>query len=447
MHKKLTIKRSLTIFGILLIGGISSCKKDTALEITPEPPVAQQPAGNGRDTITVGQSVSLHPKLATKSGLTYIWTVNGAPTGTDSVLAFKPDARGDYQIAFKASNAGGSTAVNYNIHVWGKYENGFFQINEGWFGHGTGTVGFYRYDTQKLEDSVYTKENPGKTLDPVSSTLEYGTIFNNKLFLVSKVGGPIVVTDAYSLKETGRVASAGGNDWRAFVGIDANKGLVSSQKGVFPLDLTTLTIGAKIDAISGQAGDMIKAGNYVFVLAQTGGVIILNASDYSVAKKISGMVVGFARTPDGAVWAAGGTSLVKINPTTLDVQTVTVPFTVFGSWGAWHPGSITASTKENLVYLAQNKSFSGGKTIYRYLDGDAASLQNAFITLPTGKELYGAGIGYNPQTNQLQVSTVQSGYGTNYSFNNLYFHDAVTGQLKKDVAYTGYYFPAVSVFH
>jgi len=37
----------------------------------------------------------------------------------------------------------------------GKFENGFFIVNEGWFGHGTGEVSFFNYSTGKLTDSVF----------------------------------------------------------------------------------------------------------------------------------------------------------------------------------------------------------------------------------------------------------------------------------------------------
>ncbi|MGY0034503.1 DUF5074 domain-containing protein [Pedobacter sp. NJ-S-72] len=241
-------------------------------------------------------------------------------------------------------------------------------MNEGWFGHGTGTVSFFRFNTNKMEDSIFVKENPTKNLEPKSSTLQSGVIFNKKFYLISKVGGPMVVTDEYSMKEVARIPGQGGNDWRSFVGVNETKGLISSGKGVFPLDLNTLVVGQKIADVGGQVGDMIKEGNYIFVLSSTDGVVILNASDNTVVKKIAGASVGFARTIDGSIWAAGGTKLFKIN-SAVEVETITVPFIISGSWGAWHPGSITASTKENAVFFAKNGSFSGGTEIYKYIPG------------------------------------------------------------------------------
>ena len=435
------------LFSGLVVISITSCEKDEQQTSFPKPQLAAELADNGKDSTTVGASLVLHPKLGNVTDAGYSWTVNGTKMGADSVFTFKPVAAGDYKIRLRAVTKGGEVNLNYQIHVWAKYENGFYIVNEGWFGHGSGTVSFYRYDTQAMEDSLFVKENPGKDLGSVASTLQSGVIFNKKLFLVVKAGGPVVVTDQYSLKEQSRIPATAGSYWLSFVGIDANKGLLSSTTGLYPLDLNTLAIGTKITGLSGQTGDLIKQGNYIFALSQTDGVVILNASDLTVVKKIAGASVGFARTTDGAIWAAGTTKIFKISAVTLEVETTTVPFTIFGSWGAWHPGSISASTKENAIYFARSGSFGGGTMIYKYIPGNAASLQAPFATLPAGKIFYGAGVSYNAALNRLLVTTVQSGFGDNYKVNNLYFYDSVTADIKKTVTYDGFYFPSVIVSH
>ncbi|RFZ94317.1 DUF5074 domain-containing protein [Mucilaginibacter conchicola] len=329
----------------------------------------------------------------------------------------------------------------------GKYENGFFIINEGWFGHGTGTVSFFDYATSKITDSIFTKENPGKTLEPATSSLEFGTVYDGKLYLLTKSGGPLVAADAKTMKETGRIAANAGNDWRYFIGLDKNNGLVSTGSGIYPINLSTMSLGTRISTVNGEVGDMVKAGNYIFVISANDGLDILKASDYTLVKNIPGVVVGFAVTPDGSVWAGGDTKLEKINPTSLEVTDVTVPFTINGSWGAWHPGSITASTRENTVFIANNGPYGGGTTIYKYVDGNAASVANAFITVNENNELYGKGLAYNSTTNLLMVNTVESGYGTHFAANTLLSYHAGTGAKTGSIAFTGYYFPATYAFH
>jgi len=397
-----------------------------------------------KDTLTIGKALKLSSKLADRKNVSFEWAIGGKVVGSDSTYIFKPETRGDFKITMIAKNDGGNVALTYDIHAWGAYENGFFMINEGWFGHGTGTVGFYRYDTKAIEDSVFVKVNPDKDLKPATSTLEFGTIINKKLFLVAKVGGPVVVADAYSLKEEKRIAAKGGNDWRAVVGIDENQALLTSSKGIFKLNLNTMEVSGQIDGITGQVGDIVKSNGYVFALSASKGVIVINASTLAIEKTIPGMVLGFAVTDDKKVWAAGGKNLISIDSNTLEVKEIPLGFQAYGSWGAWHPGSITAA--KNDIFIAKNGSFSGGKEVYKYT-GTPESLTAPFITLTNSNILYGAGIGYDRKKNILVLNTLNEGFGVNFSINNLYLFNADSGVKTASVNYSGYYFPAVSVFH
>jgi len=331
----------------------------------------------------------------------------------------------------------------------GAYSNGFYLINEGWFGHGTGEVNFYSYATGTLQDSVFGVANPTKNLNPATSTLQFGSIFNGKIYLVSKVGGPLVVADEGTLVESARIAASPSNDWRAFVGVDATHALVSSQTGIFPLSLPSLAVGTKLagTSISGQVGDMIKSGNFIFTLSASAGCVILNASTNTIVKTIAGVVVGFTKTTDGAVWCAGGTTLTRIDPSTLATTTVTLPFTANNSWAAWHPGSITASTSQNAIFIVNNGTSTGGTTIYKYVVGVPSSLSAPFITIASGNETYGSGVGYDASSDRLVVTTVQSGGTTHYSVNDLVIYNATTGAQISDLPYSGFWFPSIMVFH
>lgn len=397
-----------------------------------------------RDTLTIGKTLQLSSRLADRKNVSVEWTIDGKVAGSDSTYVFKPETRGDFKITMTAKNDGGKVSLTYDIHTWGAYENGFFMINEGWFGHGTGTVGFYRYDTKAIEDSVFVKVNPDKDLKPATSTLEFGTIINKKLFLVSKVGGPVVVADAYSLKEEKRIAAKGGNDWRAVVGVNENQALLTSGKGIFKLDLNTMEVNGQIEGVTGQVGDVVKANGYIFALSASKGVVVINASTLAVEKTIPSMVLGFAVTDDKKVWAAGGKKLISIDSNTLEVKEIAINFQANGSWGAWHPGSITAA--KNDVFIAKNGSFSGGKEVYKY-NGTVESLNAPFVTLTNSNILYGAGIGYDRKKNTLVVNTVNEGFGANFAINNLYLFNADSGIKIGTINFSGYYFPAVSVFH
>jgi len=443
MKKINNYRFSAFLLALILVSLTISCSKDLegfAPDIFP-------PVNNGYDTTTVGTPLELNPVIQNTGGTTFSWTMDGQVVSTEPVYTFTTTEPGDYTVVFQTGNSVGSASQEYNIHVRNLYENGFFIINEGWYGNGSGSVSFYRYDTELKEDSIFTKANTGKDLGPNTSTLEFGTIYDNKIYMLSKYGGPLVAADAKTMKETGRIASAAANDFRALIGVSAGNGVLSTNDGLYPIGLNTLTIGTKVAGITGEVADLIKSGNYIFALTAADGVVVLNAADLTIAKKFAGISVGFALTNDGIVWAAGNKELIRIDPADLDTTQIHLPFDVNGTFGFWHPGSITASTKDNSVYIGANGMFSGATDIYRYVPGINSSVDNPFSSFPTGRELNGSGISYNEQKDQLVVSVVQSGWGTNLSINNLYFYDPATGSSLKNIDYTGYYSPAMHVYH
>lgn len=420
----------ILLFSVLL--GYSSCKKDRSpAEVITKPSLTNTIPNNGKDTITIGGSVTLHPKLDVKKGLSYVWLVNDIEVGKDSVFTFNPTARGDYQIKFKAVNASGEAMVNYQIYVYGKYENGFFIANEGWFGTEPSSVNFYRYDTQTLEEDIYKKENPDKHIG--KGTLQFATIYKDRLYLVNKVSGAVVATDAYSMKEVGRTDNG---SYLAFAGIDDNRGLLTATNGIYPLNLQTFEVGARIAGVTGSGGDIFKAGNYVFAIVGKDAVV-LNANDYSVKKTLAKVQMGFAQTPDGNVWCATSDGFIlKINPQTLDMEEIEVNYAIPGN-SVWRSTPIMASTKENAIFIRS------GNNIYKY---PFSVYKPFFNTLPPQRGFYGTGIGYNPKTNQL-VATLIKGVGYDAQYNDLLFIDAASGEIKKKVSYEHIYFPAMPVFH
>ncbi|MEQ7801762.1 DUF5074 domain-containing protein [Pedobacter sp. ASV1-7] len=330
----------------------------------------------------------------------------------------------------------------------GKYENGFFVINEGWAFTGTGSISFFDYESGTLKDSVFQKENPDSDgFLPKSSTVQFGAKFNNNIYVVSKARGPVVVADAKTLKEVGRIPGSASYDWRAFVGLDENRGLLSSSNGVHVIDLKNLNVLSKLSGVSGQTGDMLKAGKYIYVLNQSAGAVIYNAEDFSVVKRIAGVTLGFAQTPNKKVWYTKDKFLYSSNPQTLETDSVELPFKPATTWGTWFSSPIIASTKNNTVYLLQAQNYGGGKAMYKYIEGDKSSLNQAFITTPAKQSFYKKNLGYNPQTNQIVTTTVQDGFGENYLVNNIYFYNAESGELIKQIPYSGYYFPSMFVFH
>lgn len=440
---------------LVFIGSfLFACKKDAT---NPGPgPVIANPGS--ADTLHIGDTVVLRPGAVTGGDVLFRWTVNGATVGNDAVYTFEAKEQGDYRVVFIASNQEGMDSVVYPLHVWGKYENGFFMVEEGQYGTTNGDVAYYSYDSNKVLFNVYAKENPGGSMGPTSATLQFANIWNGKMYMVVKVGGPLVVTNAYTMKETGRINNLPLDEGHAFVGVDQNRGLLSTVNGIYRLNLNGPVLGDRVAGIDTAAGDMLLAEKYIFAVTQAEGMVILNANDYSVAKKYKQVSIGFTRTKDGAVWAAGDSALVRIDPVTLDITTIPVPFKVTNPWAlwSWRSGSITSSVNGNEVYIAERKSYPGiggdleygGTHLYRYVPGNAASLSAPFITLPAGQFFYGCSVRFNERTKELLVISLMDEWGASND-NKWLFYDAASGVLKNGstVNYKGYSFPAMPVFY
>lgn len=435
MNKHVRILMSLVV-----ITAMAACNRNTDTLIS-APKVSV--IGKTQDSLRLGQTIRLSPAVSQLTGVRYQWLLNNAPVGEDSVYTFEAKERGDFRITFRVTNATGVDSAAYQFKVFGNYENGFFVLNEGWFGHETGSVHFYAYGADTLAPWVYTKENPGKALGGAGNTLQYGTVYNNKLYLVVKAGGPLVVTDAYSLKETGRIEKVTGNG-QTFAGLDNTRGLLGTGNGVYLINLVNLSLGTKIADVTGTVGNMLKAGNYAFIHTSTDGMVVLDAATYGVVKKTKA-TIGFVQAKNGDVYAAKDSFLMSINPQTLVMDSAKMKIKAVSPWGAWRSVSMAASTKDNHVFIAEpGKGFSYGTKLYRYIIGHAASLHEPFITLPTGQYFYGAGVAYDSRTNELVITTVNGNFTGDV--NRVLFYDASTGTLKKTITYNGWYFPAMIVF-
>lgn len=330
-------------------------------------------------------------------------------------------------------------AVN-SVVAAGKYSNGFFVANEGWYPHESGSISFYDYSTKAFTVKANEAENP-TVLGPLSSTLQFATIFNHKIYAVLKVGGPMVILNESTLKEIARVNPLPNNNGQAFVGVDTTRGLISTTNGVYPINLQTLAIGAKISAISGSATDMIKAGNFVFVLT-TSGIVALNAGDYSLAKSLGAAKTGFAIGKDGNVYAATTSAILQINTATLAVTSTPVAFSIWYNQFVYTNSSITASTVDNAIYVQ-----SGNNLLYRYLIGNTASLSTPFITLPSGRYFYGKGLAYDPDNNTLVLTTAERPNAFGGQDNRYYIYNASTAAATDSIKFTGWLFPAMPFFH
>lgn len=329
------------------------------------------------------------------------------------------------------------------------YSNGFFVITEGSLARTSGTINFYHYGDDTVRTYAYEKENPGKMTSNASksSTLQFASMIDGKIYLLSKMNGPIVKLDANTLKEEARNASAGLN-WRSILQINGDAGLVSASDGVYHIDLSDLTVGGKVSGFgTSNSGDMIKRGNQLFVLQSTGTKVV-SAVNYAVLKSNAGVKYGFAQTPNGKIWGSTGARLIAFDEN-LDTAGIKLPANV-GSFGLDAPTRITASTKENAVF------YHSGKKIYKYIDGDLKSLEQPFITIDIAPFMVYGVVRYDRNKDYLVVNGIQ-GYGVESEVNYCLIYNASTGELVKQIKYgedgvgtpnfNHIYFPDLTIFN
>jgi hypothetical protein len=435
-------KHLRALAGLAFIALAAACNRSND-KVFPLPSIKEEKT---TDSIHIGRSIVLSPEVNQAEAGKFQWSLNNTPVGTSRQYTFEAKEAGEHRITFRFTNPAGEDSVVYRIKVWAAYENGFFVINEGWFGTETGSVHFYEYGADTVVTWVNKKENPDKALGGVMNTLQYGAVHNGKLYLVVKAGGPLVALDQHTLKETGRIEKAANGSAMTFAGIDEVRGLLSAGDGIYPVNLKTLGLGAKLGGVTGTVGNMLKAGDYVFAHSSKDGMVVLDAVTYGVVKIPTKATIGFVQAKDGDLYAVKDSLLMSINPATLKLDSVKMKFKAVSPWGAWRSVSMAASTKDNSVYIIEpGKGWAYGNKLYRYNVGNAASLNEPFITLPEGQYFYGAGVAYDARGNQLVITTINGSMSGNV--NRVLFYDAATGELKKTVTYHGWYFPAMIVFH
>ncbi|MFP3591629.1 DUF5074 domain-containing protein [Chryseobacterium sp. SIMBA_038] len=345
------------------------------------------------------------------------------------------------------------------------FTNGYFIVNEEWFGHTNGSVNFVD-NNGNINYRVYSNANNNQAF---GATTQYGTIYGDKFYFISKQaadggdtqytpGGRLVVANASTMQKIAGFNNIGGGDGRSFVGVNEHKGYIGASNGIYTFDIDNLAVGTLIPTTgggsqyAGQIGNMIRTSQYVFAVKQAAGILVINPNTDTVVATIAGSFHSIVQAKDGSIWTVQDQKVVNINPVTFAKTEYAIPTTKYiGAWGAWNAGSFTASNQQNALYWINSiNSFASGTQIVKF-DINTKTFNENFAAIPgqtgTYKQIpYGAALRVNPVTDEIILNTTESGYGAHYQKNWIHTFNN-TGTLTNTKILNDYYwFPAITVF-
>lgn len=373
------------------------------------------------------------------------------------------------------------------------YTDGTLVLNEEWFGHTNGGMNYITPDGEMMYQ-VYERENPGMSF---GCTSQYAAIWADKLIAISKQavdagdplpgGGRVVVADAKSLKRLGSIddlmfgEETKSADGRAVVGATQNKVYVGTSNGIYIVDIDEIKVTGKITAFdengssganlySGQIGDMVHAGKYVFGIKQATGAFAINTETDQVVKNYPMVSVhGITQTADGNIWIAstvdGCGRFTCIDPETLEENeelSITLPASVSYptcSWGAWRNTPFVGSHTRNTIWFSAGGGIAGGSAKDKYYGWDVGSNPNDLkpvFNMETAnlsgsnarvkQKTYGT-LRFDDRTGELIVMTTEDSASGHYRYNWTHFIDPETGDIVRTISLSPYYwFQAFAIF-
>ncbi len=417
------------------------------------------------------------PANADFVGYTPVFADSEIATFYASVNAIVAHSSGETELTI--TDLQGNEFGKYTIRVTGvdpenkpddDFQDGLVFLNEEWFTHTSGSLNYL-----DAEGNIYYRAY-GNQNDNMAfgATSQFGMTYAGKYIIMSKQawdngdtrpvrsGGRVVVFDATTFKHIGAIDEIGG-DGRACVGVNPSKVYLGTSMGVRVMDLDNVTIAdADIEGIvvkrnSGQIGDMVKAGKYVFITNIGTGLEIVDAETDILVKSVPDTKIQtIAQSKDGRVWFAsngsGTNTLTPVDPSTLEIgEPVSVPGAITCSSSSWRHGNLMSSTKENILLWGKGTWNGNDGDLYRWnIDevADPSTLSPVFVRDSEFNKAYGYGYGspaYDDRTDTYIFASMP-GFGASALNNWYHFVNATTGEVRKTIKLSSYWwFPAMPI--
>ena len=176
-------------------------------------------------TLNVGEQYVYAPKASSPLDIYYQWYQNGEDMSTDPSFTFNAEHPGRSKVILELSNDLGKVTLENKVMVPGAdYSKGCLIINEGWFGHGSGSISFYNYEKNSIEHWCYKNQNFG---DVLGVTSQSATLWNGKLYVCSKEDNQLVVMDPKTLYAENSCGKLANYQAYEFIGLNDDYGIIT----------------------------------------------------------------------------------------------------------------------------------------------------------------------------------------------------------------------------
>lgn len=435
-------------------------------------------------TPTIASHAESYPLAATigPSGKDVIFAINGGASLADGKYTVEIPA--GYLLTIDRDNLVDRVdAIRFDVTVKAvpgtDYTQGILFLNEGWFGHDSGSLNFLSNAGEWTYDA-FLRTNPERSL---GLTSQYGECFGEDIYIVSKdaaefngkEAGQLVVADAATLKFKKQLYQVPDEECqaRAFCAWDEHKGYLSTDSHIYTVDLDNMEVtgvvpGTDIYTSFNSNGEMLRYGDRIFAVRQSTGIDVIDPRTDDVTTIPVEIADALVVLPDGSLIVATrneSNEFVKISSVApyaieklYDIDESKAK--ISSVWNkAWRKAPIAVSTTENKVYyvtLAEEEANADGARRVACYDFDTETFTPDFIKLPGVAEgenahwiLYGEGVSVDPATGRILLTAVEAGYGTHYMQNKIFVADPATGKIDMDASYTlkpNYWFPAMTMY-
>lgn len=361
-----------------------------------------------------------------------VWYVNGSEMGKGAQFKYTPSVAGNYVIKYAVKN-GQSREVSVKAYS----SKGILILNEPNMSASEETRGVNSFLFGGTTVDRFIQGN----YQQFGATAQFIANWSGKLYCISPYTQSGVAFSQF--KEDGTfikaIAALPNNEMgRAFAGIDQKRGILTTAKNAYLVDLDNFTIDQTPLKLSANAANVFVADGYVFLIA--GGKVLAYKADGLSANTnpvvLGNGTAGFVQSMDGAVWAANGNEFLRIKTADLSSEVLPIPDGVVLKFSnsPWKQCSFVASTKENALFFTNDGGWGTAKFAYKY-DIDSKTLKELFSGDNVDNYmLYSTSLLYDTERDELICSAIK-GYGSDSAYNGLFFFDAKAGTLKSKVLY------------